>query len=828
MNDAMKRNRIVLLIMILTLVFSFAGKSFTAHAATDGITQKLESLKTKFPNGKYWNHLRKVSGDDGDTLMYNFDNSYGDSVTDHPCAIHGGTAAIGQYDCNAFDGAIQCYGFANKIFYEIFGQYCHNLTRRTDKANISIGDHIRFTEWGGNGHSAIVTARNGDTLTLVECNWGGKCIIKWGRTVSLSGSNIAGFYHATNWQEKYNGVRGKEMTAGYDRVLPDGNYMIAHAGDTSYFLDIKGYDVPAANGTNVQIFQTTTGDIPDSDAWTITYSNGFYKVAQYGQAVSLDVSGGDTLRGKNVQAWSSNDSASAQKWAISRNGNNGYRLEAKCSGYSLDIDNGTIADRTNVQQWADNSTNAQSWVFIPYKPSQPVAEGRYILLYTPSQSYELDVSGDTGSISDGTNVQLWSDTALSRYNSFDLTKLDNGYYKLKHAASGKYLTVTGGSTAYKANVEVRADNGSNAQQWAVVSNGAGYSLISKANGYALDLPDGTTGNGKNLQVYPRTEGTTQRWTFVQAEHTVRFNANGGSGAPSAVTKYYKNSLTLPTTVPVRSGYRFLGWSASSGAATPSYSAGGTYTADNDITLYAVWESLSYTLSFDMNGGTGSLDPIHVTGGTCTIPDYTPQRTGYDFLGWSTNRSATTASYHAGDTYSGGTATLYAVWRIQRISVIFDFGDGDVRGELVEYGKTLGSLPTPQKEGYFFKGWFTSSGEQVSENTVVTEKLYLTTRWTESSKMVLPDNTAIIEDEAFTGTAAAIVIIPDKVTSIGAKAFAGNDDLFTVVVYSRSLTIADDAFENCPNLTVYGYSNSSIDTYCSRRGIPFVALEDTSY
>ena len=571
--------------------------------------------------------------------------------------------------------------------------------------------------------------------------------------VSVTRGNRAKNYF---WPRYYTEVRGSKMTTGYDRVLPDGNYMIASAANSSYFLDIQGTAVPAANGTNVQLYQTTSGEVPDSDAWTITYyASGFYKIAQYGQDVSLDVPGSDTLRGQNVQVWKNDPNSAGQKWAVSKNGNNGYRLEAQCSGYSLDVSGGTIANNSNIQQWEDNNTAAQSWVFIPYKPSQPVAEGRYILLYTPDRSYELDVSGDTGSVSDGTNVQLWSDTAPSRYNSFDLTKLSNGYYKLTHAASGKCLTVAGGSTTYRANVEVSTDNGSTAQQWAIISSGTGYCLVSKANGYAIDLPSSVTGNGKNLQTYPRLGTGNQQWTFVRAEHTVRFDANGGTGAPGAVTKYYKTSLTLPSAVPQRTGYRFLGWSASSGATTPSYSAGGTYTADNDITLYAVWEPLTYVVSFD-SAGAGAYDPI-----------------------------------------------------------------------TVNHGETV-SLPVPQRLGFLFEGWYSSDNRLVTDSTAIVTNLSLTARWTELTRMTLPVGLSEIEDEAFVGTAPEMVVIPDAVRTVGRRAFADNEHLYTVVVYSRTMTVADDAFENCPNLTVYGYSNSSIDTYCSRRGIPFVALEDTSY
>ena len=75
-------------------------------------------------------------------------------------------------------------------------------------------------------------------------------------------------------------------------------------------------------------------------------------------------------------------------------------------------------------------------------------------------------------------------------------------------------------------------------------------------------------------------------------YTVSYNANGGSGAPSAQTKTKDISLTLSTTRPTRAGYNFLGWATSSSATSAQYQPGSTYTANANITLYAVWEELN--------------------------------------------------------------------------------------------------------------------------------------------------------------------------------------------------------------------------------------------
>ena len=73
---------------------------------------------------------------------------------------------------------------------------------------------------------------------------------------------------------------------------------------------------------------------------------------------------------------------------------------------------------------------------------------------------------------------------------------------------------------------------------------------------------------------------------------VKYNANGGSGAPADQTKTYGQTLKLSTTKPVRTDYNFMGWATSKANAdkgTVTYAAGANYTANAAITLYAVWK-----------------------------------------------------------------------------------------------------------------------------------------------------------------------------------------------------------------------------------------------
>ncbi|NLD16639.1 MAG: InlB B-repeat-containing protein, partial [Tissierellia bacterium] len=76
-------------------------------------------------------------------------------------------------------------------------------------------------------------------------------------------------------------------------------------------------------------------------------------------------------------------------------------------------------------------------------------------------------------------------------------------------------------------------------------------------------------------------------------YQITYNANGGSGAPSSQTKTHGVALTLSSTKPTKSGYNFDGWATSSSGAV-AYQAGGSYTSNSSVTLYAIWSFSSGT------------------------------------------------------------------------------------------------------------------------------------------------------------------------------------------------------------------------------------------
>ena len=169
----------------------------------------------------------------------------------------------------------------------------------------------------------------------------------------------------------------------------------------------------------------------------------------------------------------------------------------------------------------------------------------------------------------------------------------------------------------------------------------------------------------------------------------------------------------------RTGYTFLGWSLDPDATNPSYSNEQTVNnltnVDGGIvTLYAVWQANTYTVVFDGKGGLGTMANQQFTYDvTQALDENKFSKTGYTFLGWSLSTTSSTVLYAdeaevinlTADKY--GTVTLYAVWKANTYTVVFDGngGLGTMANQQFTYDVTQAlQVNNFSKTGYTFLGW----------------------------------------------------------------------------------------------------------------------------
>ena len=195
---------------------------------------------------------------------------------------------------------------------------------------------------------------------------------------------------------------------------------------------------------------------------------------------------------------------------------------------------------------------------------------------------------------------------------------------------------------------------------------------------------------------------------------------GTYGAGSAVTdmKPHNNILTLRGALFTRVGYTQVGWSTVDGG-EKVYDFKDIYTKNEALTLYPVWNTNKYTITFDTNGGS-EIAPITQDYGTeITAPD-NPTRKGYTFKGWDKEIPKTMPAENI---------TVKAQWEINQYTITFDTNGGSEIAPITQdYGTEITAPDNPTRKGYTFKGW----DKEIPE-TMPAENITITARWRDTEK-----------------------------------------------------------------------------------------------
>ena len=195
---------------------------------------------------------------------------------------------------------------------------------------------------------------------------------------------------------------------------------------------------------------------------------------------------------------------------------------------------------------------------------------------------------------------------------------------------------------------------------------------------------------------------------------------GTYGTGSAVTdmKPHNNILTLRGALFTRAGYTQVGWSTVDGG-EKVYGFEDIYTKNEALTLYPVWNTNKYTITFDTNGGS-EIAPITQDYGTeITAPD-NPTRKGYTFKGWDKEIP---------ETMPAENITVKAQWEINQYTITFDTNGGSEIAPITQdYGTEITAPDKPTRKGYTFKGW-----DKEIPKTMPAENITITARWKDTEK-----------------------------------------------------------------------------------------------
>lgn len=312
------------------------------------------------------------------------------------------------------------------------------------------------------------------------------------------------------------------------------------------------------------------------------------------------------------------------------------------------------------------------------------------ITYTVSYNKGANGSGtntsDTGSYNSIITLKgaIFTRTGYTQ-DGWSLSDGGSNYYSL----SSSY-TITKNITLYphwdinKYTITYNANGGSGAPSSQIKEYGATKTLSStkptktraSAGSYTVsyNLNGGTSSVPSSSTASKWTNYTFSKWNTKSDGTGTSYNAGGSYTANANVTLYAQytssastDSITLPS-APTRSNYAFKGWYTASSGGTKAGDAGASYTPASSITLYAQWTQNSYTITYNANGGSftsgTSSTQTKPSGTDVTLYNGTKvTRSGYTLSGWATSASGS-VQYAAGATFTeNNDKTLYAKWTL---------------------------------------------------------------------------------------------------------------------------------------------------------------------
>lgn len=227
---------------------------------------------------------------------------------------------------------------------------------------------------------------------------------------------------------------------------------------------------------------------------------------------------------------------------------------------------------------------------------------------------------------------------------------------------------------------------------------------------------------------------TATWNAVP--YTITYVLDGGTNNASNPSTYTVDTETFSLAAPTKTGATFAGWQGTGidgTSANVTISKGST----ENKTYTAVWDIITYNISYDLAGGTGT-NPTTYNVASENITLKAPTRTGYVFKGWTgTGLSAASTSVTI-PTGSTGNRAYTATWQAENYRITYNLDGGQIADNANPATYNIESativLENPVRAGYTFAGWtgtdLTAASTEVTIQRGSTGNRTYTATWNE--------------------------------------------------------------------------------------------------
>ena len=457
-----------------------------------------------------------------------------------------------------------------------------------------------------------------------------------------------------------------------------------NSGTTGLCSKGKGYTLDSDGVTRIYKWNFTF----NNDNKTTYYLclrptiNGTEYVCEYSYAFSIYRDHQAPVQNDIIQK----DQASANGWATIK------QLTLTGTENTSDTVYLTISDKASGEKYVTDAAVS-------------VTDGKYSYTCTPS------IEGDAnGRIYVVTAKDVNGNTSTKE---FAVSKTDGSAPQLK---SGTSLSYTDWTNIAK-NISLSFfDFGAGGVE-ASLDNQTDYKPLTKSGEYYIwNHSFGNQIGTTEHTIYVRDAlGNANSYTFTVGNtdsnvYSITYNLNSGTISDQKTSYTVADSFTLPQ--PTKTGYTFTGWTGSNGT-TPQKIVTVNKGTRGNLSYIANWSANQYTVSYDANGGTGTMDTDTATYNENYVTKANQfTRTGYEFVGWTENADGSGSNWTSWIgkpwkwTYTKN-ITLYAKWKPQTYTITYEpnGGVGDSFTQTATYNEIFTTAENRfTKTGYSFVGW----------------------------------------------------------------------------------------------------------------------------